>query len=163
MIWGAISLSAAAGFAAVHLESRGRAVLLSERPAAASGAVEVEAVPVSGAPADVALAVPDAAEQILWRACRGPRPERPIFTGSISRVGGSAGRASAIPIPAPPGQSGLPFRITCVQEHRTHPYYRYPRTAPLPTAHAGQVAARPLRRGEYRGGTAAGLAHWEST
>ena len=127
MIWGAISLSAAAGFAAVHLKGASDEPVLRSEQAVASHATEVESDPVDGAPAEIALPAPDAAEQILLARLPRPRPDEPIFTGSISRASSApryANQRYSDPCAAW-NSLRMPFRISCVREHRAHPYYRY--------------------------------------
>jgi hypothetical protein len=130
MIWGAVSLSAAAGYAALHLQGGPEtSVLRSDRPAAERS--EPAIVSVAAPAKSETLVSAEPTETELARLPR-PRPDEPIVTGSIaSHVGDPDARRYAQNRYADPCDAwnslGLPFRLHCIREGRAayQPDYRY--------------------------------------
>ena len=130
MIWGAVSLSAAAGYAALHLQGGPEdPVLRSDRPAIERSGPVVVSIAAPTKSETVAPAEPTETE--LARLPR-PRPDEPFITGSLAfQSGDPATRRYAQNRYTDPCDAwnslGLPFRLHCIPERRAayQPDYRY--------------------------------------
>ena len=131
MIWGAISLSAAAGYAALHLQGgtgrTGAAQRSAGRRAIRAGNRLRRGARRNPRP----WRQPSQPKTELARLPR-PRPDEPIITGSIvSPSGDPSARRYAQNRDADPCDAwnslGLPFRLHCIPEGRAgyQPDYRY--------------------------------------
>jgi hypothetical protein len=135
MIWGAISLSAAAGYATLQLQRSAEPVLKSERTAVATTDKARPAAPTRRAaqklvgPTEGARASRETSDQALAARLPRPRPEDPIITGSIPRVQPDHRRYAQARYDDPCeawNSLGMPFRLRCVRESELAPRYYGP-------------------------------------
>ncbi len=127
MIWGAVSLSAAAGYAALHLQGGpAEPVLRQDGPAVERSGPAAAIASVAAPVRSEELAAGEPSRTELARLPR-PRPDEPIVTGSIAPEDPAARRYAqnryADPCDAW-NSLGLPFRLRCIRESRAAPSYQ---------------------------------------
>ncbi len=128
MIWGAVSLSAAAGYAALQIQGGPEeSVLRNDRPTI-ERAERVGAVASVSAPAKPEVLTPAVPVEAELARLPRPRPDEPMITGSIAQLSDPAARRYAQNRHADPCDAwnslGLPFRLRCVHESQAAPSYQ---------------------------------------